>query len=141
MANEPDPDALVLRFRPMSAERVVARAAQDARRSDGKGHHTASVWAAKARECEERNALIDRLLAVTELNGVNPDTNPDFWFCSTAREITDLGFRFEKDEYPDEPAEHYSVILGDPPTEEDARRFISAFTKERRRGRDDGDSD
>lgn len=137
MPSEPDPNALVLRFRPMSAERLVARAAQDARRSDGKGHHTASVWVAAQRPGEDRSDVVLRLLALTELYGVNPQTNPDFWFCSTASQITELGFRFEKDEYTGEPEEHYSVVLGDPPTEEDAQRFVSAFTKERRRGRSD----
>jgi len=48
----------------MSAQRVLERAAQDARRSDGKGHHTASVWADRARRGETREQLIDRLLAV-----------------------------------------------------------------------------
>jgi hypothetical protein len=44
MRNEPHPDAVVLRFTPMSPEGVLKRAGLDARRSSGKGHHTASVW-------------------------------------------------------------------------------------------------
>ena len=138
MANEPHPDALVLRFRPMSdLQRLLDRAAQDARRTGGNGHHTASVWADAARDDEDRDAVIDRLMRATELHGVNPRTNPDYWFCSSAAKITSLGFVFEKDEYPGEPDEHYSVILGSPPSIEDAKRFTSAFTKERRRERDD----
>ena len=46
----------------------------------------------------------------------------------------DRGFTFEKDEYDGEPEEHYSVVLGDSPTLEDAKRFVAAFTKERRPG-------
>ncbi|MGO9286205.1 MAG: hypothetical protein ACLP75_25435 [Mycobacterium sp.] len=117
----------------MSAERVLARAAQDARRSDGKGHHTASVWADRARPGETREELIDRLLAISELHGVVATNNPDYWRCSTARELTDNRFTFEKDGWPGEPDEHYSVVLGSPPQLEDAQRFVSAFTKERRR--------
>lgn len=57
---------------------------------------------------------------------------PSGQWCTTAQKLLDLGFSFEKDGYDGEPNEHYSVILGDPPTLEDAERFVSAFTKERR---------
>lgn len=104
----------------------------DARRSDGKGHHTASVWADHATPGEDRAMLLGRILVATELHGLDPAKNPNLWWCSSAREIRDEGFAFEKDGYDDEPEAHYSVVLGDPPTLEDAETFVSLFTKERR---------
>lgn len=132
MSNAPQPNAVVLRFTPMSPQGVLKRAALDARRSDGKGHHTASVWADHAREGETREQVIARLLAATELHGLDPARNPHLWWCSSAQELLDEQFAFEKDEYPGEPPEHYSVILGYPPTLEDTERFVAAFKKERR---------
>lgn len=116
----------------MSAEGVLKRAAIDARRSDGKGHHTASVWADHAAPGEDRVALLRRILVATELHGLDPAKNPNLWWCSSAREIRDEGFVFEKDEYDGEPEAHYSVVLGDPPTLEDAQTFVRLFNKERR---------
>ena len=119
----------------MSPEGILSRAGKDARRSDGKGHHTASVWADHAVPGEDRPALINRILAVTELSGLDPARNPHLWWCSSAQAIRDEGFSFEKDEYAGEPESHYSVILGDPPTLEDAQRFAALFNKERRPAR------
>lgn len=132
MPNEPHAEALVIRFTPMSAQGVLDRAAKDARRSDGNGHHTASVWADHAEPGEDRQALIRRILAVTELRGLDPARNPHLWWCASARQIRDEGFIFEKDGDADEPEAHYSVVLGDPPTLEDAERFVTLFIKERR---------
>jgi hypothetical protein len=80
----------------MSAQRVLERAGQDARRSDRKGHHTASVWADVARSGETRDQLIDRLLAISELHGVVAANNPDYWHCSTVQALTHLDFAFER---------------------------------------------
>lgn len=132
METAPRADAVVLRFTPMSAEGVLHRAELDARRSGGKGHYTASVWADHAAEAEQTSDVIARLLAATELHGLAASRNPRYWWCAPAHELIDRGFTFEKDGYDGEPAEHYSVILGDPPTLEDAERFVSAFTKEMR---------
>ena len=76
--------------------------------------------------------MIRRLLAATELNGLHAERNPHLWWCSSAQKIVEGRFVFEKDEYDGEPAEHYSVVLGDPPTLEDAQRFVGLFTKEGR---------
>ncbi|BBZ22145.1 hypothetical protein MHIB_05630 [Mycolicibacter hiberniae] len=76
--------------------------------------------------------MVARLLAATELHGLCPERNLHLWWCSSARTLTELGFSFEKDRYAGEPEEHYSVVLGHPPTMEDAERFVAAFTKERR---------
>lgn len=64
--------------------------------------------------------------------GLAAHRNPHYWWCTTAQELLDLGFSFVKDGYRDEPEAHYSVVLGAPPTLEDADRFVAAFTKERR---------
>ncbi|BBZ38738.1 hypothetical protein MCNS_18010 [Mycobacterium conspicuum] len=116
----------------MSPEGLLNRAALDARRTDGKGHHTASVWADRPRPGETREDVIRRLLEATELHGLDPARNPHLWSCTSAQKLLDEGFSFEKDEYEGEPDEHYSVVLGDPPTLEDTTRFAEAFTKERR---------
>lgn len=122
----------MIRFTPVTAERVLARAKQDARRSGGKGKFTASVFADHARGDEAREELIRRLLRASELEGIAPERNPHYWRCSTAQELLDRGFTFDKDEYPGERPEHYSVILGENPQLEDAQRFLDAFAKDRR---------
>jgi hypothetical protein len=132
--DEPRADAVVLRFSPMSPQGVLDRAAKDARRSEGNGHHTASVWADHARPGEEREQVLARILDATELHGLDPARNPSLWWCSSAQELLDRSFTFEKDHYDGEPEQHYSVVLGYPPTLEDAQRFVEAFTKERRPG-------
>jgi len=131
--NQPRVDAVVLRFSPMSAEGVLARAERDSRRSGGPGLHTASVWADHpANPTESRDRVIQRVLAVTEMSGCDPSRNPNFWWCSTAQELIDRGFSFIKDGWPGEPSEHYSVVLGHPPELADAKRFVGAFVKEKR---------
>jgi hypothetical protein len=132
MPDSPRPEAVVIRFTPVTAERVLARARQDARRSDGKGKFTASVFADHARGDETREDVIRRLLEASELQGIAPERNPNYWRCSTAQELLDRGLTFDKDEYPGELLEHYSVILGENPQLEDAQRFLDAFTKEKR---------
>jgi hypothetical protein len=134
MCECPRPEAVVIRFTPVTAERVRARAKQDARRSDGNGKFTASVFADHARSGESRDDVIHRLLQASELAGIAATRNPSYWRCSTAQELLDQGFTFQKDRYPDERPEHYSVILGDDPQIEDVQRFLDAFTKERRYG-------
>ncbi len=130
MDDAPRPDAVVLRFTPMSAEGVLKRAGLDARRPEGKGHYTASVWADHAAEGETEADVVARLLAASELHGLAADNNRKYWMCSTAQKLFDQGFTFEKDDYPDEPREHYSVVLGDSPGIEDAQRFVGEFSKE-----------
>jgi hypothetical protein len=132
MPNAPHPDAVVLRFSPMSPAGLLAKAEREARRSDGPGLHAVSVWADHAREGESREDVIDRLLEVTELEGCDPKKNTAYWWCSTAQELVDLEFSFTKEDWMGEPAEHYAVILGFPPGIADAQRFVDAFTREKR---------
>lgn len=132
MSHVPRPDAVVIRFRPVDPRRVLERAEQNTRDPDGRGHHSSSVFADHARGAETQDAVIDRLLRDSELDGINPATNPKYWVCTTAKELTDRKFTFENDGWTGEPATHYSVVLGDPPTIEDAKRFLEPFREERR---------
>lgn len=90
------------------------------------------MWADHARDNETRETLIARLLDVTEINGFDAKRNKKYWWCSSAAELIALGFSFIKDEYPGEPEEHYSVVLGQSPTMDDAQRFVDAFRMEKR---------
>jgi hypothetical protein len=125
--NTPPDDAVVLRFRPMSAQGVLDRAIAEADRSEGNHLHAVSVWADHLSPGETREQLIDRLIAASKMRAAN---NPYYWECSTAEELVRKGFTFDKDGDEDEPDVHYVVVLGDTPTIEDANRFVGAFTKE-----------
>ncbi|MGV8874265.1 MAG: hypothetical protein ACOH2Q_17155 [Rhodococcus sp. (in: high G+C Gram-positive bacteria)] len=127
MAESPNSDALVIRFKPMQPEAVLRRAALDARRIDGPGEHTASVWCAVRADDESEEQARRRVLQVTADNGLNADKNKKFWVCTYVRELRDRGFVFIKDGYEGEPEAHFSVILGNPPTLDDVERFIEPF--------------
>lgn len=49
-----------------------------------------------------------------------------------AGDLLQAGFRFVKDGYDGEVAEHYSVELGEAPGIDDAERFVEQFEKMRR---------
>jgi hypothetical protein len=125
--NTPPSDAVVLRFRPMSAQGVLDRAITEADRSEGKRLYAVSVWADNVNAGETRQQLIGRLLAASQMRAAS---NPYYWECSTAEELVRRRFTFDKEGDNDEPDVHYVVVLGDPPTIEDAKRFVEAFTKE-----------
>ncbi|WP_433599142.1 hypothetical protein ACQPXH_26200 [Nocardia sp. CA-135953] len=125
---EVDPKALVIRFRPMEPESLIKRAALDARRSEG-GHHAVSVWCGVQEEGETESELRDRILDITVQNGLGAANNNRYWVCTTALELMERGFKFVKDGYDGEPEAHFSVILGDPPTLEDAKRFVEPFER------------
>ena len=71
MPNTPPPDAVVLRFRPMSPQGVLDRAIAEADRSEGKHLHAVSVWADRARSGETREQLINRLLAASQMRAAS----------------------------------------------------------------------
>ncbi|MGA7134015.1 MAG: hypothetical protein WBZ15_17030 [Mycobacterium sp.] len=127
MPNTPPSDAVVLRFRPMSPQGVLDRAITEADRSEGKRLYAVSVWADNTNPGETREQLIARLLAASEMRAAS---NAYYWECSTAQELVRRRFTFDKDGDDDEPEVHYVVVLGEPPTLDDAQRFVEAFTKE-----------
>lgn len=79
------------------------------------------------RDDEDDDAVIQRLLGVSELAGVDPSRNKRFYVCAAAAELKKLNFTFYKDEDDDEPEEHYSVDLGQDPTVDDVVRFLRPF--------------
>ncbi|GAA3801060.1 hypothetical protein GCM10022403_039190 [Streptomyces coacervatus] len=124
---EVPPDALVLRFKPMDPERCLKRIAIDHRDT---GHYCLSVFADAPRPDETQEELKARLLAASELQGMNPKSNKTYWQCTQAEKLLERKFAFRKDG-GDEVPEHYSVDFGSAePTLEDVNRFIEAFDDE-----------
>jgi hypothetical protein len=122
-------DALVIRFSPWTAEKVLERAGKAARH---RGDWTASVFAGvKISPDEADGDLYRRLLAAADLHHLSG--NDKFAVCARAGDLLDLGFVFTKDGDDDEADEHYSVLLGHSPTLEDVTRFLSAFTTREKR--------
>ncbi len=115
-------DAVVVRFRPTDPEKVLEWARKEFRRT---GHYRLSVFADARRGDEDEAAVIRRLLAVSELVGLDPSRNPRYYVCA-ASDLQALNFAFYKDEDDDEPEQHYSVDLGNDPTA-DVVRFLGAF--------------
>lgn len=119
------PDALVIRFRPTDPAKVLEWAAKEHRRS---GHYRLSVFAAAPGPGGAGAAVQARLLKASELAGIDPAGNAKYFVCTHARQLLDRGFTFWKDDDdPDEPAEHYSVDLGETPTLGVVRRFLEPF--------------
>lgn len=125
-----DPDALVIRFTPVTAENVLARAERAYRR---RGHWASSVFVGVKTDGEDDDALRARLLAASELHDLAPERNRKYWVCARAGDLLELGFVFMKDGDEDEAPEHFSVRLGDSPSLEDVERFLGAFTTTERR--------
>ncbi len=125
-------DALVIRFSPFTADRVLARAETAYRR---RGEWTSSVFVGLKQEHESDEDLRARLFAAAELHNIGSNNNQKYDVCARAGDLLALGFVFLKDGDEDEAAEHYSVRLGDSPTHEDVTRFLGAFTIRERRPR------
>ncbi|MFJ3618003.1 hypothetical protein ACIPSH_07580 [Streptomyces iakyrus] len=122
---EVPPDALVLRFKPMDPERCLKRLDQDFRAT---GDYSLSVFADVQRPGETVEDLKRRLLAASELQGINPISNKAYYVCTRAEKLLERKFTFRKDEDGDEVPEHYSVDFGSTaPTLEDVERFLEAF--------------
>lgn len=122
-------NAVVIRFRPTDPESVLRWAEKEHRRI---GYYRLSVFADAPREREDEDAVVRRLLAVSELAGVDPAGNKRVFVCAKASELLRLNFTFHKDEEEDELEEHYSVDLGPAPTVDDVRRFLEPFAAEGR---------
>ncbi len=123
------PGALVIRFSPSRADRVLDRA-QAAHEESGRWE--LSVFADVTRATENSEDLLARLLAAAKLHGIVLQNNKYYWRCTHAAELLGLGFTFAKGGTPDERPEHWNVELGDSPTIDDVRRFLEPFTQYRR---------
>ncbi len=123
------PDALVVRFSPSSADRVLDRA-QTA--YDQGGRWELSVFADVQRPRENPEDLVARLLTAAKLHGIVLQNNKYYWRCARASELLGLGFTFSKGGSPNERPEHWNVDLGGGPTIDDVRRFLEPFTQYRR---------
>jgi hypothetical protein len=120
-------EAVVIRFRPTQVESVLSHALVEHRLS---GRAGLSVFADVAGDNEDRDALLTRLLGVSELAGLDPGKNQKFWLCSTAAELVDEGFVFYKDEDDDELPEHFSIDLGGAPSSTKVELFLGHFGPE-----------
>lgn len=123
-------DALVVRFSPTSAERVLRKAELLSR--DSGGAHLVSVFVGVSGPDETQDAVLVRVLRATETD-FDPVKNRNFFVCARADTLVDRGFSFVKDGYAGEIAEHYSVDLGFSPTLADVERFLGAFERRKRR--------
>ncbi|MFF8485128.1 hypothetical protein [Streptomyces antibioticus] len=122
---EVPPHALVLRFKPMDPERCLKRLNQDFRDT---GDYSLSVFADVQHPSETVDQLKSRLLAASELQGINPSTNKAYYVCTRAEKLLERKFTFRKDDDGGEVSEHYSVYFGSStPTLEDVKRFLEAF--------------
>lgn len=138
-ADQLSDDALVIRFSPASAERVLASAGK---LYEYKGIYAVSVFASEragaAAEVEWPEMTDDEhlasLLLASELGHINPETNKTFWYCSHAGKLRERGFTFLKLDFEGEVPEHYSVQLGEPAQLHDAERFVAAFERRKRGG-------
>jgi hypothetical protein len=117
-------DAVVIRFRPTDPSAVWQWAAKEYRRTGG---YRLSVFADVRRGQESEQDVIDRLLQVSELAGIDPEKNKKYCLCTAASGLLDLGFTFWKDEDDDELDEHYSVDLGTDAVPEDVEKFLGVF--------------
>ncbi|WP_409330377.1 hypothetical protein [Trujillonella humicola] len=127
-------EAVVIRFTPVRPDRVLVKANQEHRFV---GAYGLSVFASAPRLGEDTDTVVRRLLEAAQLDGVNPATNKNYYICSTAAALRDLGFSFykyEEHEEPNEPPEHYSVDLGSDgagPTVDAVISFLGAFETRR----------
>jgi len=84
-----DEEALVIRFSPWTAERVLHRAGLAQRR---RGQWTASVFAAAKIVGESDDDVFRRLLAASDLHGLG--SNDKFAICARAGDLLVRGFVF-----------------------------------------------
>jgi hypothetical protein len=112
------PDAIVVRFSPMSTERLIERAQRDA----VEGHPRLSVFCRVQEEGQTVDELLGRLCAEA------PVTGRHVWL-STVRRIEDAGFELEHTPPPDC---HYDVDLGTGSVADAVASFQSAFDPRRR---------
>ena len=124
----------MIRFAPTRHDLVEVRAVRAWEQS---GHHRLSVFA-DVPQCDEseESHLLARLIEAAGYEGVNLETNKWFFVCQ-ASALLRHGFAFEKDGYPNERPEHYSVNIG--PEEPQLRPmsvclYLTAFADKRSLG-------
>lgn len=120
-----DATAVVIRFPPVLPEKIQARARQEFRRSE---HFGISVWAGVKLPHETDQEVIQRLYAASQLQMTS--TQRKILVCREAGRISAAGFRFLKDGYEGEPAEHYCVDLINDPDLDEVARFQALFPEE-----------
>jgi hypothetical protein len=129
MPGQPDRDALVIRFKPIRADAMLASAQKEFRRS---GSYRLSVFADSRHEGDPSDeAVIARMLEAAKLSHIDPNRNPKFFLCADARALMDDGFEFVKDNYAGEEPEHYSIDLGNDPSLQDTERLAGHFSEAR----------
>jgi hypothetical protein len=106
VAEELEPEAVVIRFRPTELDSVVRGAQKEHRRT---GFHRLSVFAAAPQPDETQEQTEARLVRAAELEGINLESNSKYW---VARRGELAAFEFHKDGDDGECPEHYSVDLG-----------------------------
>jgi hypothetical protein len=121
-----DPRSLVVRFKPDKPASVLEKVVQEFRRS---GHPGVSVWVSAVRNAESQQDALDRILRASELGGIKAKTNRRYYLCAKAAQLLDGGFTFHKDGYACEPAEHFTVRLGNTPKLSSVNRFLSYFVE------------
>jgi len=126
MSAQPGPAWIVIRFRPFSAEKLLQRAHSDQKRT---GYPGLSVFTAAAHVGETFDAVVHRLINVAAMEGINPEANRDYHHTEAGK-LLEAGFKFRKDGYATEPAEHFSVDL-----EEASTDTVESFLKCFERGR------
>jgi hypothetical protein len=114
-------DAVVIRFRPTAPDRVYVSAENEQVRC---GRLGLSIFADAPREGEDEQAVVERLLAVAELSGMDSGSHPKYYLCADGNEIS--GYTFYKVE-GDEVPEHYNVDLGENATVDDVLPFLEKF--------------
>lgn len=95
-----------------------------------------SIWADVPRPGETRDQTLLRLIHAAKVGRIKVEDvrNDRFWSC-TAQTLYQAGFEILKDGEPDEPPEHYSVVLGHEATREIVGRFVAAFGRAEQTGR------
>ncbi len=113
MNRELPPDAIVVRFAPMTTERLMERAARDA----VEGHPRLSVFCRVQEEGQTVDELLERICAEA------PVTGKKVWL-STAQRIKEAGLELV---HTPEPDCHYDVDLGSGSLTEAVASFQTAF--------------
>jgi hypothetical protein len=118
--------AVVVRFRPTAPDRVFASAEAE---HDRTGRYGLSVFADAPQSGEDKAAVVQRLLAVAETEGMEADRHPKYYVCADGNDLD--GYAFYKT-VDDQVAEHLNIDLGAAATVADVPVLLDRFTEMRR---------